>query len=209
MSLESIKLIAPICNSTVYCKTPRILFKLNDGDGLLVIYITITNNKGIFNYTSTRNPELFSALAFKAYDNVAFYSNDIDVGENKVAIRIYDNNSFSHEESFVFNYQESPLAINNELELITAARIKLLIDMTNNTLKAYGRQTVDINIPISNESKIYRNYFSTLNNALYDLNDFINTNYHGLNRIKTKDIIGVIPIYKKIYTNILNYILDM
>jgi hypothetical protein len=81
--------------------------------------------------------------------------------------------------------------------------------MTNDTLKAYSKSEVVIDLPTANVSKIYKNYFSIINNNLYDLNKWINDNYPGLNRIYIKDIIGSVKITKKIYNNLLNFIIDL
>lgn len=207
--LEPVSLIAPINNSTVYCKNPRVLFNLNAGNDSIIIYITLTNANGVYNYTSTRNPDLFSAISFKAYDHVAFASNDICEGENFISIRAYDNEYFSSEQSFLFNYKEPLLAINNETELISATKFKHLLIMANDTLRAYNKTPIDMDNPSSNESKIYRNYFSQINNNMYELSDWINVNYSGLNRIKTKNIIGIIKITKNIYNNLLNFIINL
>lgn len=208
-TLEPVTLVAPINDSILYCKAPRILFNLNDGTGNLIIYISLTNDNGIYNYTSTRNPELFSALAFKAYDKVTFTPKDVCVGENKISIRVYDNESFSSEQDFIFTYKECLLAINDDLEIISALKFKYLYIMTNDTLKAYSNDPLDMSLPGSNATKIYRNYFSSVNKALYDLNKWINDTYPGLNRIYTKDIIGTVKITKKIYNNLLNLIIDL
>jgi hypothetical protein len=208
-TLEPVTLVAPIDNSTLYCKSPRILFDLNDGVDNLIIYISLENDIGIYNYTSTRNPELFSALAFKAYDKVAFTPKDVCVGTNKITIRVYDNESFSSEQSFIFNYKEPLLAVNNDQTLINALHFKYLVIMTNDTLKAYSKSEVVIDLPTANVSKIYKNYFSIINNNLYDLKKWINDNYPGLNRIYIKDIIGSVKITKKIYNNLLNFIIDL
>jgi hypothetical protein len=207
--LEPVTLVAPINNSTLYCKDARILFNLNDGNGLIIIYVTVSNNTGVFNYTSTRNPELFSAIAFKPFDKVSFVSQDICEGENVVSIRTYGDESFSSEKTFMFNYKESLLAVNEDTEAITAPKFKSLLLMTNDTLKAYNRTPIDMDNPSSNESKIYKNYFSFINNSLYDLNNWININYPGLNRIRTKSLIGINAISKKIYNNLLNFIIHL
>lgn len=207
--LEPVTLIAPINNSTIYSNNPRIIFNLNDGEGSLIIYITLSNSKGIFNYTSSRNSELFSKLAYNAFDNVTFISKDIVEGENKISIRVYDNIAFTSEKDFAFIYKESLLAINDEVEAITAAKYKYLLTMTNDTLTAYGKPIITIDLPIANESKLYKNYFNVINNSLYDLNNWININYPGLNKIKTKQLIGLSPFDKKTYNNILNLIVDI
>lgn len=208
-TLEPVTLVAPINNSTIYCKNPRILFNLNDGNDLLIIYITLTNDRGVFNYTSARNPELFSATAFNSFDKIVFTPSDVYIGINKVEIRVYDNNTFSSERSFVFNYKESLLAINEETESISVTKFRYLYTMTNDTLKAYNMDPIEITMPVSNESKILKNYFIAINNILYDLNKMINETYPGLNRTKIKDIISVTKITKKIYNNLLNFITDL
>jgi hypothetical protein len=208
-TLEPVTLIAPINNSTLYCKNPRILFNLNDGNKLLIIYITLSNSKGIYTYTSTSNPDLFSALAFKPFDKVAFIPNDIAIGENKISIRTYEDGSFSSEQSFIFNYKECLLSIQNTTESISSQNFKYLLMMTNDTLKAYNKTQINMVLPVSNQSKIYRSFFSTINNSLYDLSNWINDSYPGLNRIKSKDIIGLSLIYKKFYNNLLNFIIDL
>ena len=201
----------PINDSTLYCKKPRILFNLNNTK-LTTIYIKLNNNNGVFNFISTKNPENFSAIAFKNNDNICFIPDYVCEGENIVSIRACIDGEFSNEQEIKFYYEKPTLAINNELEPITANNYKKLFIMTKETLKAYNRDIEELNniiLPVSNYNKIYMSYFSKLNDNLYNLNKWINDNYPGLNRIYNKKILSYAPISKEIYNSILQMIISI
>lgn len=206
--LNQIKYIAPLNDSIIYCNKPRILFNLNNNKKCIV-YITVKNDNGIFNYTSTRNPQNFSSIVFDKFSNITFIPDNIAIGENYITIRLYDNEDFNSDVSIVFIYKEPLIEINNKTTPITSSEYKKLWIMARDTLKAYGKDTSELDnivLPVANYTKIYKSYFSRINNNLYDLNKWINDNYPGLNRIYTKEIIAYNNISKKIYNSILTMI---
>ena len=207
--IDSATIVAPINNSTLYTEKPRILFKTNYSDNELIIpYITIKNKNGIFVYTSTRNPDMFSCIVKKADSNFVFIPNNIAEGENQINIRLYDGEYFSNETSIVFNYIPCLISAVNSETKITANLYKNLVTMTNHTLIAYNKDSLSITIPLPNENKIYRRYFSEINNKLYDMNNWINENYPGLNRYREYKIINIDIIRSDMFNSLLQYILE-
>lgn len=208
MSINKIKYFAPVEGSVIYCSSPRILFNINNKN-TCIVYVTIKNDNGIFNYTSTRNPKNFSSITYSDFTNAVFIPDNIAPGENHVTIRAFDNEDFSEDVSVIFTYKDSLIEINNKTEIITSDKYKKLWTMTKNTLKAYNQDTDEIDnivLPTANHTKIYKSYFSRINDNLYNLNKWINDNYPGLNRIYSKEIIAFNSISKKIYNSILTMI---
>lgn len=206
--LEKAAIIAPINNSILYSKEPRILFKTNNIDSEFVIpYITLKNESGIFTFTSTRNPDMFNTVSIKGNSSIVFIPKNIIEGENEISIRLYDGKYFSEENVITYIYKIPTISIvpSNTIR-ITSSLYKELLTMTNNTLKAYGKDSLEISTPISNESKIYKNYFSEINNKLYDLTNWINENYSGLNRYREKKIINIGLIKSSMLNDLLLYI---
>lgn len=207
-NIEAAKIICPINNSIIYTDKPRIIFTTNDSDrNILIPYITIKNNIGVFVYTSTRNPEMFSSLSFKKYSHITFIPNNLAEGENLISIRLYNGKRFSIQSAINITYIKPLINEVNNNTKITANLYKDLITMCNATLIAYDKDKVNITIPIKNESKIYRNYFSEVNNKLYDLRNYLNENYPGLNRYKEKQIIKKDIIKADLFNDLLDYIL--
>lgn len=206
--LEKAAIIAPINNSILYSKEPRILFKTNNIDSEFVIpYITLKNESGIFTFTSTRNPDMFNTVSIKGNSSIVFIPKNIIEGENEISIRLYDGKYFSEENVITYIYKIPTITIvpSNTIR-ITSSLYKELLTMTNNTLKAYDKDLLEISTPISNESKIYKNYFSEINNKLYDLTNWINENYSGLNRYREKKIINIGLIKSSMLNDLLLYI---
>ena len=207
-NIEAAKIICPINNSIIYTDKPRIIFTTNDSDrNILIPYITIKNNIGVFVYTSTRNPEMFSSLSFKKYSHITFIPNNLAEGENLISIRLYNGKRFSIQSAINITYIKPLINEVNNNTKITANLYKDLITMCNATLIAYDKDKVNITIPIKNESKIYRNYFSEVNNKLYDLRNYLNENYPGLNIYKEKQIIKKDIIKADLFNDLLDYIL--
>lgn len=201
----------PLNDSILYCNKPRILFNLNNTE-LATIYIKLNNDAGVFNFTSSKNPENFSSIAFKENDNICFIPDFISEGENIISIRACIDGEFGYEQEVKFYYTKPTLIINNNTELITANKYKKLFVMAKETLKAYGRDLEELNnivLPVANFNKIYMRYFSKLNDNLYELNKWINENYPGLNRIYNKKILSYAPISKEIYNSILQMIISI
>ena len=207
-NIEAAKIICPINNSIIYTDKPRIIFTTNDSDrNILISYITIKNNIGVFVYTSTRNPEMFSSLSFKKYSHITFIPNNLAEGENIISIRLYNGKRFSIQSAINITYIKPLINEVNNNTKITANLYKDLITMCNDTLIAYGKDKINVTIPIKNENKIYRNYFSEVNNKLYDLRNYLNENYPGLNRYKEKQIIKKDIIKADLFNDLLDYIL--
>lgn len=207
-NIEAAKIICPINNSIIYTDKPRIIFTTNDSDrNILIPYITIKNNIGVFVYTSTRNPEMFSSLSFKKYSHITFIPNNLAEGENIISIRLYNGKRFSIQSAINITYIKPLINEVNNNTKITANLYKDLITMCNDTLIAYGKDKINVTIPIKNENKIYRNYFSEVNNKLYDLRNYLNENYPGLNRYKEKQIIKKDIIKADLFNDLLDYIL--
>lgn len=206
--LEKAAIIAPINNSILYSKEPRILFKTNNIDSEFVIpYITLKNESGIFTFTSTRNPDMFNTVSIKGNSSIVFIPKNIIEGENEISIRLYDGKYFSEENVITYIYKIPTISIVHSNTIrITSSLYKELLTMTNNTLKAYDKDLLEISTPISNKSKIYKNYFSEINNKLYDLTNWINENYSGLNRYREKKIINIGLIKSSMLNDLLLYI---
>lgn len=197
----------PVDESILYMKEPRILMTLPDDikKENAIIYITLDNESGVYNYTSIKNAKYFSAIAFKANRKIAFYSPDMVEGRNRFYISVYHDTRFSEESIIDIVYVKPKLTISNIPVPASADNYKMLLDMANSTLIAYGQEQLDIQLPIANETKIDRKYFSKINNKLYYLNNWINDTYPGLARLKEKKIIS----FKCMSLDIWNALLDL
>ena len=199
---------APLNNSVLYCRKPRILFNINNEKNS-IIYIKLKNSQGIFNYTSSKNPELFSAVSFNNNENIVFIPEDTVEGENYLYIRVLCEDEFSREYKTCYIYKKPLLNEMDNTIKITADIYKKIMQMTLETLKAYNWDTDKVdNIvsPVADKIKIYKSYFSRINDSLYDLNTWINENYPGLNRYYDKELIAFSPIKLKIYNSIIKLI---
>lgn len=197
----------PINNSTIYDLTPRILIDLSI-DNVSVIYVTLINSKGVFKYSSRSNPELFSKTAFNKATKFCFTPLDTCFGLNKIYIKYQCNEKFSEYKTLTFNINSIELDI--ESSLITTDLYSRLVEVTNDILYAYNRPSLDVTLPIKNKTKIYSNYFSIIINALYEVNDYINNNYPGMNRYKVKPFLkNKIKISKSIFDIIIDLILNL
>ena len=202
-----INIIAPINNSIIYDLKPRILVEL-DSNSTSVIYATLINSKGTFKYSSRSNPELFSKIAFNKAVNFCFTPLDTCYGLNKLYIKYQCNEKYSEYKTLTFNINTIELDTDNNL--ITTDLYSRLVEITNNILIAYKRPSLSITLPTINESKIYSNYFSIIINALYEVNDYINNNYPGMNRYKIKPFLkSKIKISKSILDSIIDLILNL
>lgn len=197
--------IMPINNAILYTEKPRILFELVTEDYFSIIYIAIKNNNGIFVYTSSKNPELFSSINFSGRSKIVFTPEKLDLGNNTIIIYVYNNGEFSSQKEINIIYETPLLDLNQETEIISAEKYNKLLIMSNNTLEAYTKEKLKLEPVIANKTLILRKYFSKINDALFDLNNWINVNYPGLNRINEKQIIRK-TISKNMYNNILNLI---
>lgn len=201
----------PKDKSIIYSKHPRILMQLQDDMSRenAIIYVTLKNQDGVFNYTSIMNPKNFSAIAFNNNAKLAFTCDDFSYGKNRLSIAVYHDNDFSENEILDIIYEEPLLNINNDYFPISTDVYEKLLIMTNSTLDAYSRDKLDIKLPIKNITSINRQYFREINNALYDLNSWINKTYPGLARIKIKQIINMKKISLDIYNSLIDLIINL
>lgn len=204
------KLVAPKNTAPIYDPRPRILFDIpneKDSDSVSA-YITV-NNVAYNSSTSSA----FNKTTYSSGDKLVFVPpTNLNSGSNTIKIKLYDGYQYSEEESYTINYTPSELLVINDsnAEPITAEKYNTLKLMMNNTLKAYGQTSSGSYTPVKNETKIDYKIYNDLWTKIYALNNWINNNYSGLNRVKTKpDIAFKKIISKEVYNKILDVITNI
>lgn len=200
-------LVAPKQSFIIYDPRPRILFNIpaETNNDNVTIYVTLNGTT----YNSATSSSAFSSSSFASNSKMVFIPpKDLVTGANTISIKSYDGYQYSPETTYTINYAVKKLG---ELgpsseQKITAAYYETLKGMIVDTLRAYNQTVSSTLTPTSNVTKIEAKYFSDLSNKIYGLNSWINTNYPGLNRNKTKPDIGT---SKKITKDINNKLLDV
>ena len=203
------KLIYPI--STVYDNTPRILMQTNGdvNNDNLIIKITVNGQK----YNSMLNTTVFNKNLYSSTgDKIVFIPPTLNVGENSISIQANDGYEDSSISTIKITYA-APLV--NMLQksssvLISTNVYNNFVTMISNSMIAYGLLPYNLSAITSKDKLILSSAFTSLYDNINKLNLSINTNYPGLNRVKTKpSIIKGNLITKDIYNSILEVITNL
>lgn len=203
------KLIYPI--STVYDSTPRILMQTNGdvNNDNLIIKITVNGQ----HYNSMLNRTVFNKNLYSSTgDKIVFIPPALNVGENSISIQANDGYEDSNISTIKITYA-APLV--NMLQksssvLISTNVYNNFVTMISNSMIAYGLLPYNLSAITSKDKLILSSAFTSLYDNINKLNLSINTNYPGLNRVKTKpSIIKGNLITKDIYNSILEVITNL
>lgn len=202
------KLMYP--QSALYDKTPRLLFDYQgDANKESVIVKIVINGQSYNSATSSAfNKTNYSNTDYK----IVFIPPSLNVGNNTIKIKSNDGSQDSDEATFNVEYREPllyPLTANHEL-IITSDIYNKLIKMIDASRIAYKYGNFRPNIPVVNETLITSEHWHTLYNTVVEITNWINNNYPGKNRNKSKpNITKGNYIYKDIVNNILEIITNL
>lgn len=192
--------------SVIYDTTPRILLNTNgdyNGDEL-TIKISINGQ----NYNSATS-SAFNKSSYNAdKDKIVFIPPTLNIGVNTFTIKTNDGYQDSNESTFIINCATPLLnTISDTADVfITPATYISLSSMVSNTRIAYGLTIFNAENMISKESFVTASSFNALYENIIQVNNWINNNYPGKNRVKTKPLIAKSNLIGK---NIHNGILEV
>ena len=207
------KPIAPILiypTSLVYDKTPRLLFKtMGDINGdIVTIKINVNGQNYYSNTSSAFNESSYSSIDSK----IVFIPPSLNMGVNTIKIKSNDGFEDSLESTFIINYDQptlNPISENADV-IITVDIYNKFVNMISDSRKAYGLNTFSPSIQTARESFVTVATYNDLYNNIIQVNEWINTSYPGLNRVKFKPFIskGVV-IGKNSYNSMLEIITNI
>lgn len=198
-------------SSKIYDAKPRILFQTNGDKNNDSLSIVVTHNGEVFN--SATSASMFNKTSFDASgDHGVFIPKILKEGINTLKFKAFDGYQYSPEVTFNIEYKTpslNPIGANNDI-LISKAVYDKFITMITDSRKAYGLAQSSYNSVTSNQTFVTATDFNKLYTTILEVNSYINNNYPGLNRSKTKPNISKNNlISKEVHNSILDIIVNL
>lgn len=198
-------------SSKVYDAQPRILFKTKGDKNNDSVTVVVTHNGEVFN--SATSTSMFNKTSFDPLDdNGVFIPKKLKEGINTIKVKVFDGYEYSQEISLDITYQLpllNTIGDNNDV-LISKVVYDKFTTMINDSRLAYGLGAIAFNSVTANNTFITSTDFNKLYTSISDVNNFINNEYPGLTRSKTKPIISKNNlISKQVHNSILDIITNL
>lgn len=198
-------------SNKVYDAQPRILFNTKGDVNNDSVTIVVTQNGEVFN--SATSTSMFNKTSFSPNgDKGVFIPKALREGINTLTFKVFDGYEYSSETTVNITYQLpllNEIGENNDV-LISKNVYDKLVTMINDSRAAYGIDRTAFNEVTSNNTFVLSTEFNKLYNAISDVNSYINNNYPGLNRSKTKPNISKNNlISKQVHNSILDVITNL
>lgn len=196
--------------SLIYDRSPRLLLQTNGDMNNDTLNIKININGQDFNSATSSN---FDKASYSSMgDKIAFKCPNLNIGKNTIKLIAYDGYQNSNERIVEVEYKEPLLRsieVNQDV-FISSQVYSSFTKMIGDTRKAYSYGVFNPTQPTSGETKITSTTFNTLYDTIYEITEWINTNYPGENKIKNKpNIITGSFVTKLIYNSILEIITNI
>lgn len=198
--------------SFIYDRRPRILLKTagDTNNDTLTVKVTINNTE----YNSIVNTSSFNKSYFNPSDDKIVFipPTNLNIGRNTIKVKVNDTMQDSDETTITIECVEPTLTQigDREERYITKATHDKLVTMISNSRVAYGLPVYSPSSVATGTTFITQARFDELYTNLINVTDWINTNYSGLNRTKTKPTISKhMLINKKIHNAMLEIITNL
>ena len=177
-----VQLVAPV--SKIHSKKPRILLRMGKEDFNMDMHLIVTQNGKTYN--SKDDSSLFNKSYYSSREYASFIPKyDLTPGNNTFKIASSTSLLESNAITITVTYEKEDVSkISNNTTKITSEYFNKLNVLTNNTLRAYNKEVS--NIEFAKKDLIRYREISTLYNNLFNLNNYINTNFKGLSRNYTQ-----------------------
>lgn len=198
-------------SSKVYDDQPRILFETKGDKNNDSLNVVVTYNGQIYN--SATSASMFNKTSFDANgDKGVFIPPKLNEGINTFKFKVYDGYQYSAEATFNVEYKLPSLTqIGTNTDVIFSKIVyDKFITMIQDSRKAYGLVSSSYETVVSGQTFVKATEINKMYNSILDVNSFINNNYPGLNRSKTKPNISKNNlISKQVHNSILDIITNL